>query len=175
MKTTCLNLLIFTLLFTGCNSDDPEGQENSIYGTWQLVQIFDGGSPPPRLHSVSHGSKIRFSITGEVTSPQGSSSFPSRFVLCYSNTGDEAKGTYSLTDVEDNKVFGILAFYFYEEINIEGILTVTACPSENVSFDYGYLFRGSDLIIAPYSEYAICVEGCFDVYRKIAEETTVDQ
>lgn len=54
--------LLLSILFfiTGCSEEKTEQQNNSIYGTWQLIERFDGGSPTPN-QIVENGEIIVFS------------------------------------------------------------------------------------------------------------------
>ncbi len=58
MKNMILILSMF-FLFTGCEKK-TKLQETSIYGTWQLIERFDGGSPKP-IQAVQSGKTINFS------------------------------------------------------------------------------------------------------------------
>lgn len=61
MKNMILILSMF-FLFSGCDQEkQTEPQENSIYGTWQLIERIDGGSPIPN-QNVENGEIIIFSI-----------------------------------------------------------------------------------------------------------------
>jgi hypothetical protein len=55
-------IILFSLLLTlsSCSEDDKEQvQENSIIGSWQLIERFDGGSPNP-IQEVQNGKIISF-------------------------------------------------------------------------------------------------------------------
>ncbi|TJY33888.1 lipocalin family protein [Pontimicrobium aquaticum] len=61
------NILIITavlFLFSSCTKNDSqENYDNDIYGTWQLIERFDGGSPNPN-QPVENGDVITFNLDG---------------------------------------------------------------------------------------------------------------
>ena len=59
MKNMILILSMFFLI-TGCSEKETKQQETSIYGTWQLIERFDGGSPTPN-QNIENGEIITFS------------------------------------------------------------------------------------------------------------------
>ena len=75
--------LLFTFFFfaSSCGEEkQPEQQENSIYGTWQLTERFEGGSLIPR-QSVENGEIIIFSKNNS-----------------YSGSSFQCDGTYNINN-----------------------------------------------------------------------------
>lgn len=130
MKTI---ILIFSMLFSlfSCNGTDTIEQENSIYGTWTLIEIYgsDGGSNP-QWTSVTIVYTYTFNENGSFTS--------SRFSECTS-------GTYS---IENDKL--ILNF------GCEGFTTGIESPPG--TFIEQMYFENGHLILKP--TYLNCIEGC---------------
>lgn len=79
MKNIYLILSVL-FLFTGCNEEETKQQENSFYGTWQLIERFDGGSPTPN-QNLENGEVITFSSEN-----------------LYSNNSYQCDGTYSINN-----------------------------------------------------------------------------
>ena len=74
-------LIVITLLIaTECSEKEIKQQENSVYGTWQLIERFDGGSPTPN-QNVENGEIITFSSEN-----------------LYSNNSYQCDGTYSINN-----------------------------------------------------------------------------
>jgi len=73
-------ILSVFILFTGCNEEEVKQQENSLIGTWQLVERFDGGSPVP-IQIIEEGEILVF---GEDSS--------------YSNNSYQCNGTYIINN-----------------------------------------------------------------------------
>ena len=86
MKNMYLILSVL-FLFTGCSEEETKQQENSIYGTWQLVERFDGGSPNP-IQIIENGEILVF---GQDNS--------------YFNNSYQCNGTYNI----NNSIIEILA------------------------------------------------------------------
>lgn len=76
MKTLILILSIFTL-FTGCAKVEEIQTENSIYGTWKLIEQFDGGSLTP-IRKIENGETIIFN---------SQNSFSNSSIQCEGNFG----------------------------------------------------------------------------------------
>lgn len=138
MKTL---ILLFSLMIavSSCNQSDENPQvENSIYGTWKLIETYNGtGGGTPQWSSVSDGYIYTFKNDNTFTS--------NRFNECSS-------GTYELTPSNL-----ILTF------DCEGFNTGIESPSgtffENYAFGEGYLF------LTP--TYLNCDEGCSNKFNKI--------
>ncbi len=74
-------ILAIFLFITGCSEEGTiQQQDNSIYGTWQLIERFDGGSPVP-TQPISNGEIITFSNES-----------------IYSNDSYECNGVYNIND-----------------------------------------------------------------------------
>lgn len=112
MKNMYLILSIFFFI-TGCSEEEKKQQENSIYGTWQLIERFDGGSPTPN-QSVENGEIITFSSDNS-----------------YSNNSYQCDGNYninnSIIEVSVSCVTTDLIKYSFNIENDE--LKLTAFPS----------------------------------------------
>ncbi len=111
-----MNLLLSIVLFiASCGEEEPQAQldTNSLYGTWQLIERFDGGSPIPN-QTVQNGEVISFSSNNS-----------------YSNDSFECSGTYSFNSLIIELsvpciTTGLLKYY----VNIENnILKLTDYPS----------------------------------------------
>lgn len=68
MKNMFLILSIFFLI-TGCSEGEAEQQENSIYGTWKLIETYgsDGGNNP-QWTSIVDGYTYTFNDDGTIIS-----------------------------------------------------------------------------------------------------------
>ena len=127
-----LIFILTTLIsLSSCDRNDPITQENSIYGTWKLVEIYgsDGGSNP-KWTSVTIVYTYTFNENGSFTS--------SRFSECTS-------GTYT---IENDKL--ILNF------GCEGFTTGIESPQG--TFIEQMRFENGNLILKP--TYLNCIEGC---------------
>lgn len=104
MKNMFLILSIF-LFITGCSEKEIKQQETSIYGTWQLIERFDGGSPNP-IQTVVDGETVIFSKD----SSYSNSSYPDNGTFIINNsiieisipnvTQDLMKFTYGVNNSE---------------------------------------------------------------------------
>ncbi len=127
-----LIFILTTLIsLSSCDRNDPIIQENSIYGTWKLIEIYgsDGGSNP-KWTSATIVYTYTFNENGSFTS--------NRFSECTS-------GTYSL---ENDKL--ILNF------GCEGFTTGIESPKG--TFIEQMYFENDNLILYP--TYLDCDEGC---------------
>ncbi|WOC40382.1 hypothetical protein [Polaribacter sp. HL-MS24] len=79
MKNMYLILSIFFII-SSCSDEQTEQQENTIYGTWHLINRFDGGSPTPN-QNFENGEIITFSSEN-----------------LYSNNLYQCDGTYSINN-----------------------------------------------------------------------------
>lgn len=135
LKYGIASMLVMSLF--SCNNDDDINQEQSLIGTWQLVEVYLSPGGPGSWSTVENGYKYTFLDDGNFSSD--------RFNECSS-------GTYL---VESNKL--ILNYDcdgFTAGIEIpEGIFI------EEINFESGYL------TINP--TYVICIEGCEYKFKKI--------
>tara|TARA_R110000868_G_C10964310_1_gene768899 strand:+ start:7290 stop:7715 length:426 start_codon:yes stop_codon:yes gene_type:complete len=132
-----LILVIFIVLF-GCNNDDELNTEQSIIGTWQLIEIYsDPGDGSGDWSFVENGYKYVFTSDNQFTS--------NRFPEC-------DNGIYSLNSNQLILDFGCDGFTAGIE-NPEGTFI------EQISFE------SNNLILNP--TYLICVEGCGWKFKKL--------
>lgn len=63
MRFLQILILVITTSFTSCNKNEENNinPENSIIGTWQLIERFDGGSPTP-IQNIENGEIIEFNL-----------------------------------------------------------------------------------------------------------------
>jgi len=112
MKNMFLILSIFFFI-TGCSEEETKSQENSIYGTWQLIERFDGGSPNPN-QTIQNGEIITFSSQN-----------------IYSNDSYQCNGTYnfnnSILEISASCITADLLKYTFTIENSE--LKLTAYPT----------------------------------------------
>lgn len=112
MKNMFLILSIFFFI-TGCSEEEIKQEENSINGTWQLIERFDGGSPTPN-QSVENGEIITFSSDN-----------------LYSNNSYQCDGNYSINNsIIEISVSCITTDLIKYSFNIENNeLKLTSFPS----------------------------------------------
>lgn len=137
MKNMYLILSVL-FLFTGCNEEEAKQQENSIYGTWKLIEIYqsDGGSNPQwTIADISY--TYTFNNNGTFSS--------TRFAEC-------ASGTHKVT----NK--SITLNYSCNEFD-------TGIENPPGTFVENYIFEKNNLILTP--SYLNCIEGCGYKFEKI--------
>lgn len=79
MKNMFLILVIFFFI-TSCSEEETKQQENYIYGTWQLIERFDGGSLTP-IQAIENGEILILDKDGN-----------------YSNTSYSDSGTFNLNN-----------------------------------------------------------------------------
>jgi hypothetical protein len=112
MKNMYLILTTF-FLFTGCSEEKSKQQENSIYGTWKLIERFDGGSPIP-IQTVENGEILILGNNGS-----------------YSNSSYSDNGTFilnnSIIEISIPNVTQDLIKFTYGLENNE--LTLSSYPS----------------------------------------------
>lgn len=135
MKCVIVSFIVLSLF--GCNNEDEVKREQSIIGTWQLVEIYQSEGGPGSWSTVENGYKYTFLNNGNFSSD--------RFDEC-------ANGTYS---IESNEL--ILNY------DCDGFTTGIETPEgvfiEKINFESGYLS------IIP--TYVTCVEGCDYKFKKI--------
>ena len=135
LKYGIASMLVMSLF--SCNDEDDINQNQSLIGTWQMVEIYRSVGGPGSWSSVENGYTYTFLDDGNFSSD--------RFDGCGS-------GTYS---VESNKLilnYGCDGFTAGVEIP-EGTFI------EEINFESGYL------TINP--TYVICIEGCEFKFQKI--------
>jgi hypothetical protein len=137
MKTLTLILSIFTL-FIGCAKVEEIQTENSIYGTWRLVETYNSsGAGDGKWLKVTNSYTYTFNTDGSFKS--------SRFPECLS-------GDYDLTSTQITLKYGCVNFD-------SGITSPPTTFVENFSFE------GSFLFLKP--SYLNCDEGCSFKFQKI--------
>lgn len=131
-------ILSILFLFTGCNHEDPKQQENSIYGTWKLIEIYQGdGGSNPQWTTVNSGYTYTFNNDGTFSS--------TRFTECNS-------GTYVMSS-------DLITLKY----NCNGFDTGIENPPG--TFAESYIFKNTNLILTP--SYLNCIEGCDYKFEKI--------
>lgn len=147
MKNLILILILNASLF-GCAEENSEAQNTSIYGRWQLVEIYDGGSVKPN-QTIEDGYLYVF---------HSNQSFSSSRITGCPNDAD-IQGTFSLSTYQ---TFDILTLSI--ECDEQG--------SEQVMTDaYAYSINGNMLTLSP--KESTCDEGCYEKFKKIADEETL--
>lgn len=122
----------------GCSSDDDKNSEQSLIGTWQLIESFDGfGNDSGSWDPVENGYKYEFTADNKFTS--------TRFPEC-------SYGTYSLTDSQ-------LTFDYGCEDFDAGVENPEAIFIESFKVD------GQYMILEP--TYLFCIEICRWKFKKI--------
>ena len=123
----------------GCsNNDENKTEENSIVGTWKLIEIYNNpGFGSGSWNTVDNGYTYTFSTNGEFTS--------TRFTECSS-------GIYSIESNELSLDFDCDGFTAGIE-NPEG------------TFIEQFAFESSNVVFTP--TYLNCIEGCGWKFEKI--------
>jgi len=133
-------VLIFSILFslTSCSEKETNQQKNSIYGTWQLIEIYqsDGGSNPQWI-SVDIGYTYIFNNDGTFSS--------TRFTECTS-------GTYEISSDSITLDYSCVGFD-------------TGVENPSGTFIESYIFENAYLILTP--SYLNCIEGCDYKFEKV--------
>ncbi len=129
----------FILAILGCSNDDENiKEENSIVGTWKLIEIYnDTGDGSASWDSVENGYTYSFSLNGEFTS--------TRFSEC--STGNYSMNSNKLT----------------LDFNCDGFTTGIENPEG--TFIEDYTFESTRIILVP--TYLSCDEGCGWKFEKI--------
>jgi len=130
MKTLPIYCLLFLGLFVNCTSTDNSPQENSIFGSWQLIEYFDIYGTNPPWNPVDDGYLYTFNEDGTF--------YSNRFNECL-------EGVFSLNNNELTLEYGC-----------EGFTTGMETP-EGV-FVEQITFENNTLILTP--TYMNCDEGC---------------
>ena len=131
--------LILTMLFlyTGCNEEDTKQQEKSIYGTWQLIEIYQsGGGSNPQWTAVNIGYTYTFKDDGTFSS--------TRFTECTSGTYKTSTNSITL------------------DYSCDGFDTGIESPPG--TFVENYMFENNNLTLTP--SYLNCVESCDYKFEK---------
>ncbi|WP_176328520.1 MULTISPECIES: lipocalin family protein [Arenibacter] len=134
-------ILLFTIIisFSSCSqNDENQKNENSIYGTWKLVEIYgsDGGNSP-QWNPVNNGYTYTFNSDNSFAS--------NRFSEC-------STGMYELTSSNLTLKY-----------NCDGFNTGIENPPG--SFVENYVFESNHLILTP--TYLNCDEGCSYKFEKV--------
>ena len=133
-------ILIFSILiiFINCANDDTNKQENSIIGTWKLIETYgsDGGSNP-QWSTITNGYSYTFNQSGNFTS--------NRFSEC-------SEGKYSISGDDLILDYGCNGF-------------TTSIENPEGTFIEKFIFERGNLILTP--TYLTCIEGCGYKFQKI--------
>lgn len=129
----------FVLTLFGCSNDDENiKDENSIVGTWKLIEVYnDPGDGSGSWNSIENGYTYNFSVNGEFTS--------TRFSECSS-------GNYS---INSNKLT--------LDFDCDGFTAGIENPEG--TFIENYTFESDRIILVP--TYLNCDEGCGWKFEKI--------
>ncbi|NVJ48720.1 MAG: lipocalin family protein [Cytophagia bacterium] len=139
IKTLLASLMV--ILVTSCSQDDiPEN--DSLFGKWQLVEIYDGGSLQP-YRAIENGSSMTFYTDSTLTTT-------------YHSLGcsiDQTEGSYETTKGEKG-----------EELTVH-----LSCEDKELTVTYYYGINSEGhLVISP--KESSCDEGCSWKFKRI--ETT---
>ena len=138
-------ILSIFLFITGCNEEETKQQENSIYGTWQLVEQWLGnvGDSSVNWTSVDNGYTMSLMRNNSFSSTE--------FTVCQNS---ENNGNFTLNQNTSTNLI---------EISFN-------CNSTNNQLirTYSYSLEDENLILSPYSN--PCDEGCSYKFKKITIE-----
>jgi len=141
MKTIYLILISFLFIITACNKEENDKQEELIYGSWELIEVFISyGSSNSGWQQASSSYFYNFYEDNTFNS--------NRFVEC-------DFGSYTFTENTIELNYGCEDFTTGIE-NPPGVFT------EN------YTFENNHLILVP--TYLICDEGCGWKFKRIQNE-----
>jgi len=150
MKNMIL-LIGMLLTIAGCNKEEEIAQsETTIYGTWQLIEIFDGGSLEPN-QKIQNGYLIGFSLNGNLVTTNQTMGCPMSY--------DSLKGNYLLTGVQNTNLLNMT-------------YTCIELDDNKLEISYYFGFDNGDLLLTEVE--STCDEGCYNKFRKIAEESSGD-
>ena len=135
-------ILTIFLFATGCSGEEIKQQENSIYGTWKLVEKRFGnvGDTSTNWMEVPNGYIITLSETNEYSSTQSP--------ICPSNNSNS--GNFILEDTGSEQYLKI-------------ILSCSESNSSVFEIEYLYYYDNSFLILSPTFS---CDEGCSLKFKK---------
>jgi hypothetical protein len=140
MKNVISLILFISIVFFGCESEQVEQNEKSIYGTWQLYESFETDGVEGDWIEVDNVYAYEISSNGSFKS--------SKFQDCNS-------GTFLLSEQT-------ITFDYECENFTAGI------ESPPGSFSYLYALKDGQLLLTP--NYLMCDEGCGFRFNKIADE-----
>ena len=143
MKT--LYAILVLNLITSCHSDDTPIND-SLFGKWQLVEIYDGGSLQP-YRAIENGTSMTFYTDSTLTTTYHS-------LGC---STDQTEGSYETTEGEKR-----------EELTVH-----LSCEDKEltVTYYYGVDSKGF-LVISP--KESSCDEGCYWKFKRIEAPKTKD-
>ena len=136
-----LYALLITTLATSCDSQDDAPINGSLFGTWQLIEKHDGGSPQPN-QAVENGYILSLNTDFTVTTTHPTIGCPENYDLLY--------GTFETTSDDNGKLLNI-------KLTCEN-------SSLNIEYYYGVDSKGF-LVISP--KESTCDEGCSWKFKRI--------
>lgn len=147
MKNIFLTFFIF-LLYIGCSEEEQTNQETSIYGTWQLIEVFDGGSIEPN-QSIKDGYFTTIKSNSEFSTTHQTIGCPIDY--------DVLDGNYQIYPDGELKVMDI---------------NIPCSARDDGAINPKYYFEIVDgfLILVPTPDVGGCFEGCHEKFKKIASE-----
>ena len=133
-----LLMLAICFFILGCSEEETKQQEQSIYGTWKLIEIYqsDGGSNP-QWSNVDTSYTYTFNKDGTFST--------TRFTECTQGTYDKSNNSITL------------------DYRCNGFNTGIENPPG--TFVERYIFENAHLILTP--SYLNCFEGCDYKFEKI--------
>jgi len=142
MKTIYLIFIFILFMNTACTKDESNKQENVIFGSWELIEIFvnDGSSSSGEWQQPNTVYKYAFLDDNTFTS--------TRFLEC-------DYGTFTITEDTIELHFGCEDF-------------TTGIENPQGVFIENYTFENNHLILVP--TYLSCDEGCGWKFKRIESE-----
>ena len=136
-------VLLALLSFLACSNDENKIEsEPLLFGEWQLVERFDGGSLEPN-QSVENGYTFTFLQSGIVHTTHPTIGCPDAY--------EELQGVYSQNNRTD----------------VSTVSLQLECGNEALLIDYEYSFDGEFLLLSELE--STCDEGCYNKFKKVGE------
>ena len=142
-----LYVILIVILITSCTQDDTPIND-SLFGKWQLIEKYDGGSPKPN-QAVENGYIMNLNTDFTVSTTNPTIGCPENY--------DHLNGTFETTTNDKGKLLSI-------ELTCGN-------SSMNIEYYYGVDSKGF-LVITP--KESTCDEGCSSKFKRIEVPKTKD-